>query len=57
MYLVYSAFTSRPISLLASVGASVFFFMVAVLSFNRFISSAGDVSHLISVPPDFHGPS
>jgi hypothetical protein len=43
---VSSVFTSRPTYLLASIRVSVFFFMVSMLSPNRF-TSAADVSHLI----------
>jgi hypothetical protein len=38
IYLVFSAFTSRPSSLLASMRVSVFFFMVSTLSPSRFTS-------------------
>jgi hypothetical protein len=40
MYLVFSVFTSRPTSLLASIKVCVFFFMVSTLSPSRFTSSA-----------------
>jgi hypothetical protein len=50
MYLVFSVFTSRPTSVLASIKVCLFFFVVYILSPSRFTSSA-DVSHLIPVPP------
>jgi hypothetical protein len=55
IHLVFSAFTSRPASLLASIRVSVFLFMVSMLSPSRFIlyyqhRSAADMSHLNSVP-------
>jgi len=47
MYLVLSAFTSSPVTLLANTKASVFFFIVRRLPPNILPSSA-DVYHLIS---------
>jgi hypothetical protein len=60
IHLVFSVFTSRPTSLLASVSVSVFFFMVSYYhqadSHHQY-RPAADVSCLISVPPGFPGPS
>jgi hypothetical protein len=39
IYIIFSVFTSRPISLLSSIRASVFLFIVFMLSPNRFTSS------------------
>jgi hypothetical protein len=52
MYFVFSEFISRPISLLASKGDSVFTFMVFTLSPNKLNRPIADVSHLI--PNRFH---
>jgi hypothetical protein len=48
IYLVFSAFTSIPISSLASVHISVFIFMVSMLSPSRFTSSARTGSWFLS---------
>jgi hypothetical protein len=59
IYLVFSAFTSRPSSLLACIRASTFF-MAFLLSPNRLHHqrrSASDVCYSISVLPSFLGPS
>jgi hypothetical protein len=58
-YLVFSAFTSRPTSLLASIKVSVFSFMVSMLSPSLCHQhrQAADVSHLISVQPGYPRPS
>jgi hypothetical protein len=59
IYLVFSAFTSRPTFLLASVRASVSFFMVFILSPTRFKyqhRQEADMSHSILIPPGFLGP-
>jgi hypothetical protein len=61
IYVVFSIFIYRPTSLLASIKVPVFLFIVSMLSLS--VDSRhqhrpeADVSHLISVPLGFSGPS
>jgi hypothetical protein len=58
IYLVFSAFTSRPISSLASIRVSVLWYLCYLpVDSHHLHRPAADVSHLISVPPSFPGPS
>jgi hypothetical protein len=57
IYLVFSAFTSGPTSLIPSIKVSVFILMVSIcqlpLDSHHQLRPTADVSHLISVPPRF----
>jgi hypothetical protein len=59
MYLVFSAVTFRPTSLLASIrvsGFSLWYVFYLPVDLHHQHRPAADVTHLISVPPGFPGP-
>jgi hypothetical protein len=56
MYLIFLAFTSRPISLLATAKAFVIFLYSMYVS-TQYITIIGDVYNLISNPPGLPEPA